>query len=151
MYSIFNFLIKTLFLIFFNTFCNWLVFYSQTTITVGHIYWERNLTFMKYKNLQLETLKCSKINSSNILSLFLIKVMHEIWWRCCLLAKLCLTGLWHHELYLCRLLSMEFSSQEYWIGCHFLHQGIFLTQGLNPCLLLWRLILNQWVTWGAPA
>ena len=27
------------------------------------------------------------------------------------------------------------------VGCHFLHQGIFLTQGLNPCLLcllLWQ-------------
>ena len=24
------------------------------------------------------------------------------------------------------------------VGCHFLHQGIFLTQGLNPCLLHWQ-------------
>ena len=32
-------------------------------------------------------------------------------------------------------LSAEFSRQEYWSGCHFLLQGIFLTQGLNPCLL----------------
>ena len=29
-------------------------------------------------------------------------------------------------------LSMEFSKQEYWSGFHFLLQGIFLTQGLNP-------------------
>ena len=29
-------------------------------------------------------------------------------------------------------LSMEFSRQEYWSGCHFLLQGIFPTQGLNP-------------------
>ena len=28
-------------------------------------------------------------------------------------------------------LSMRFSQQEYWDGCHFLLQGIFLTQGLN--------------------
>ena len=28
-------------------------------------------------------------------------------------------------------LSMDFSRQEYWSGCHFLLQGIFLTQGLN--------------------
>ena len=31
--------------------------------------------------------------------------------------------------------SMEFSRQVYWSGCHFLLQGIFLTQGLNPGLL----------------
>ena len=31
---------------------------------------------------------------------------------------------------------MGFSRQEYWgAGCHFLLQGIFPTQGLNPCLL----------------
>ena len=29
------------------------------------------------------------------------------------------------------LLSMEFSRQEYWSGCHYFLQGIFLTQGLK--------------------
>ena len=33
-------------------------------------------------------------------------------------------------------LSMGFSRQEYWSGCHFLLQGFFPTQGLNPRLLL---------------
>ena len=32
-------------------------------------------------------------------------------------------------------LSMGFSRQEYWGGCHFLLQGTFLTQELNPGLL----------------
>ena len=32
-------------------------------------------------------------------------------------------------------LSIEFSRQEYCVGCHALLQGIFLTQGSNPCLL----------------
>ena len=32
-------------------------------------------------------------------------------------------------------LSMGFCRQEYWSGLHFLLQGIFLTQRLNPCLL----------------
>ena len=32
-------------------------------------------------------------------------------------------------------LSMRFSRQIYWSGCHSLLQGIFLTQGLNPRLL----------------
>jgi len=33
-------------------------------------------------------------------------------------------------------LSMEFSREEYWRGCHFLLQGIFPTQGSNPGLPL---------------
>ena len=32
-------------------------------------------------------------------------------------------------------LSMEFSRQEYEVGCYFLLQGIFLTQGLKLCSL----------------
>ena len=32
-------------------------------------------------------------------------------------------------------LSMGFSKQEYWSGCRALLQGIFPTQGCNPCLL----------------
>ena len=32
-------------------------------------------------------------------------------------------------------LSMGFSRQEYWTELHALFQGIFLTQGSNPCLL----------------
>ena len=38
-------------------------------------------------------------------------------------------------------LSMGFSSKNTGVGCHFLLQGIFLTQGLNPhllCLLHWQ-------------
>ena len=34
--------------------------------------------------------------------------------------------------------SMEFSRQEYWSGCHFLLQRIFLTWGSNPGLLHYR-------------
>ena len=32
-------------------------------------------------------------------------------------------------------LSMGFPRQEYWVWCQFLLEEIFLTQGLNPCLL----------------
>ena len=35
-------------------------------------------------------------------------------------------------------LSMGFPRQDYWEGCHFLLQGIFLTQVSNPCLLSWQ-------------
>ena len=37
---------------------------------------------------------------------------------------------------------MGFSRQEYWSGLPFPLQGIFLTQGLNPCLLHGRWILH---------
>ena len=35
-------------------------------------------------------------------------------------------------------LSMGFCRQDYWSGCHFLLQGIFLIQGWNPQLLCWQ-------------
>ena len=35
------------------------------------------------------------------------------------------------------------------VGCHFLLQGIFLTQRLNPGLLRCRKILYHWATWEA--
>ena len=42
-------------------------------------------------------------------------------------------------------LSMEFSRQEYWRGCHALRQGIFLTQGLNPVpCIAGRFFTIQW-------
>ena len=45
-------------------------------------------------------------------------------------------------------LSMEFSRQNTGVGCYFLLQGIFLTQGLNPHLLNWQadseLLLSYW-------
>ena len=43
-------------------------------------------------------------------------------------------------------LSMGFSRQEHWSGCHFLLQGIVPTQGLNPRLLRCRRILYHWAT-----
>ena len=46
-------------------------------------------------------------------------------------------------------LSMEFSRQEYWGGCHFLLQVIFLTQGSNLSLLHWQVDLYHWATWEA--
>ena len=47
-------------------------------------------------------------------------------------------------------LFMGLSWQEYRVGCHFLLQGIFPTQGSNtcfPCLLNWGQILYHWATW----
>ena len=46
-------------------------------------------------------------------------------------------------------LSMEFLRQEYWSGCHFLLQGIFLTQGSTCVPCIGRQILYHWATWEA--
>ena len=48
-------------------------------------------------------------------------------------------------------LSMGFSRQEYWNGCHSLLQGIFLTQGLNLSLLYCRQILFYLSHQGIPS
>ena len=37
--------------------------------------------------------------------------------------------------------SMEFPRQEYWVCCHFLHQGIYLTQGSNLGFLHYKQIV----------
>ena len=47
-------------------------------------------------------------------------------------------------------LSMGFSRQEYWSGCHALLQGIFLTQGLNPNLLHWKQVFDHLSCRGSP-
>ena len=47
-------------------------------------------------------------------------------------------------------LSMGFPRQEYGVGSHFLLQGIFPTQELNPCLLHCRQILYRWAIWETP-
>ena len=45
-------------------------------------------------------------------------------------------------------LLMEFSRQE--TGLPFLLQGIFPTQGLNRCPLLWQVTLHHQATWETP-
>ena len=54
-------------------------------------------------------------------------------------AKLCPTLLRPHGLYPARLLCpWDFPGKNTGVGCHFLLQGIFSTQGLNPPLLHWQ-------------
>ena len=51
------------------------------------------------------------------------------------------------------LCPQDFSGKNTGMGCQFLLQGIFPTQGSNPCLLRllhWRQILYCWATWEAP-
>ena len=58
-------------------------------------------------------------------------------------------GLWPARLHC----PWDFSGKNTGVGCHFLLQRIFLTQGLNPWLLPdllhYRQILNHWATWEA--
>ena len=55
---------------------------------------------------------------------------------CCLVYKSCVTLLQPHRLYSAGLLCpCDFPGKNTGVGCHFLLQGIFPTQVLNPCLL----------------
>ena len=47
-------------------------------------------------------------------------------------------------------LSIGFLGKNTGMGWHFLLQGIFPTDGMNPCLLHCRQILSYWATWEAP-
>ena len=58
---------------------------------------------------------------------------------CCLVFKLCLTLLESHGLLARQApLSMGFPGKNTGVGCHFLFQGVFPTQGSNLCLLRWQ-------------
>ena len=67
---------------------------------------------------------------------------------CFLVAQLCLTLLWPCGLQPTRLNHpWNFPGKNTGMGCHFLLQGIFPTQGLNSCLLCWQtdsLPLSHW-------
>ena len=55
---------------------------------------------------------------------------------CCLVTKSCPTLLQSHELRPTRLLCpWDFQGKNTRVGCHFLLQGLFLTQGSKLCLL----------------
>ena len=66
--------------------------------------------------------------------------IHSLPWVCCcgLVAKLYLT-LQPHGLEPTKLLCLwNFPGKNAGVGCHFLPQGIFLTQESNLCLLHWK-------------
>ena len=58
---------------------------------------------------------------------------------CCLVSKLCLTFFFYHQMYRlwpARLLCpWDFPGKNTGVGCHFLLQGVFLTQELNLHIL----------------
>ena len=59
---------------------------------------------------------------------------------CCLVTKSCLTLLRPHGLYspLGSFCPWDFPGKNNGVGCHFVLQGSFLTQGSNPNLLHWQ-------------
>ena len=73
-----------------------------------------SFTYINFCFIHFETVLCASVLSSSVMS----------------------DTLRPHRTVACQApLSMELPRQEYWSGCHFLLQGIFLTQGSNPHLL----------------
>ena len=66
---------------------------------------------------------------------------------CCLVAKLCPTLATPRTVPCQAPLRCDPPGKNTGVGCHFLLQGIFLTQGLNQCLLFGRWVLYPWATW----
>ena len=65
---------------------------------------------------------------------------------CCLWSLSCVRYFWPHDLQSARLLGpWDSPGKNTGVGCHFLLQGIFPTQGLNPSLRHCRWILYHWV------
>ena len=68
---------------------------------------------------------------------------------CCSVTKLCLLLCDPPGLQPARSFAWNFTGKNTRVGCHFLLQGIFLTQGSNPCLLYCRWNLYHCTTWEA--
>ena len=83
----------------------------------------------------------------------LCSVVHHLLSLCMHAFIVCvLSHIWlgPHGLQPSRLLPWNFPGKNTGAGCHFLLQGIFLTQGSNPhrlCLLHWQQILYHFATW----
>ena len=60
----------------------------------------------------------------------------------------CSSRVWLFVRFLC---PWDFTGKNTWVGCHFLLQEVFQTQGSNLNLLYSRRILYHWATWEAPS
>ena len=88
-----------------------------------------------YEFLCFSIFPCLGLNSFGGLTGF---YMHHLLYVCvvCSVTQSCLTLLWPHGLEPTRLLCpWDFPGKNTEAGCHFLLQGIFLTQESNPCVL----------------
>ena len=89
--------------------------------------------------------------SVNNLSSHIPLWVSNLFWFVSILIAYCIIGcqlhltLWLLGLQSTRLLCpWDFAGKNTGVGCHFLLQGIFPTQGSNPCLLHWQRILYHW-------
>ena len=83
--------------------------------------------------------KWEQFNCSGVWSCYLVRSTQESCY--CLIAKSCLT-LWNPVNY-----NLPGIFQNIGVCCHFLLQGIFLTQGLNPWLVQVSCIAGRFSTW----
>ena len=75
----------------------------------------------------------------SLLNVCFSKILTWMWNVVALVAKLCLFLSPPHGLYPTRLpCPWDFPGKNIGLGCHFLLQGIFLTQGLKLHLLYWQ-------------
>ena len=84
-------------------------------------------------NVWQKPLQYYKVNSPQLIKINEKKIIMYI--DSCLVTKSCLT-----LTVACQapLSPWDFPGKNIGVGCHFLLQGIFLTQGSNPCLLPWQ-------------
>ena len=109
-------------IIFFADFphCHFNRFFSTTPIAATNLWHQGGMEFSPWKPL-LNTI----LLTNRLLLLFSCYVMSD--------------SLRPHELQPTRLLCLwDYASKTTGVGCHFLLQGIFLTQGLNLGLLHWQ-------------
>ena len=98
-------------------------------------------------NIAALMLKPHRLYDIPIINVCMYFATHKVSWCCCLVSKLCPTLLQPHGLQPARLLCpWDFLGKNIGVGCPFLLQEIFLTQGLNLSLLHWQveffLVLN---------
>ena len=128
-------------LLFHNQSCDFngiLMIFIYTVLGINSVIW-----YLLHKS-KLSWAKCIDLNlfrtqqmATSIPHIYLSLYLH---YCCCLVAKSCLTLLQPHAPLSTRLLCpWEFPRKNTGVGCHFLLQGIFLTQGSNPCLLHWQM------------
>ena len=81
--------------------------------------------------------KRSQVKGTSVLGVLLAHLNLSALKRVCVCVCLCVSvHTWYHARFL-----WNFPSRNTGVGCHFLLEGIFLTQGLNPslfCLLHWQ-------------
>ena len=98
------------------------------------------ICYFSFNNLEiLETCK------NMVISFFLLDAWLAASWLlyvccccCCLVAQSCLTLCDPRDCSTPGSCPRDFSGKNSGVGCHFLLQGIFLTQGSNTHLLQWR-------------